>query len=236
MEKIKEIIATFIHKTPDEIDPQTFINKKAINGSILIHRMYAALADAGYKINDYADIDTFGALCEKLAIKDNNINNIGTPINNPSFSHDVNNPIAIGIDIEKISSFKKCKDYREDTFYKSNFSPTEISYCILQTDPLASFAGKFAAKEAIIKANNALKNTPFHAIEIKNDQEGKPGFLNFALSISHTEDYAIACAAINLVNQETPISITDKPKKSNFLLYLLIIISLLLSVFSIFFA
>ena len=55
------------------------------------------------------------------------------------------------------------------------------------------FGGRFAAKEAYIKAGHS--NISYSSIEIMNDHNGKPYFTNdnnSLLSISHEKEYAIA--------------------------------------------
>ena len=82
----------------------------------------------------------------------------------------------------------------EDSFYSSTFSQREISYCLLQENPIQSFAGKFAAKEALIKIDGSLAAIPMNEIEILNDRKGRPFFQDVTLSISHTDRSAVAVA------------------------------------------
>ena len=51
------------------------------------------------------------------------------------------------------------------------FTEEEIKYCKNKKEPYISFAGKFCAKEAVIKAYG--KKIPFTNMEI-NAQSGKP--------------------------------------------------------------
>ena len=81
---------------------------------------------------------------------------------------------GIGIDAEEISLMPATNDFRDHEFYTMNFAAAEIAYCILQPDSRASFAGLFAAKEAIVKADNSYKNKPFHTIFIDHLPGGKP--------------------------------------------------------------
>ena len=60
----------------------------------------------------------------------------------------------VGIDLVKISRFKKIPFQRNESFYKKNFSKEEIEYCLKFEEPYKHFAGKFAIKEATIKAIN----------------------------------------------------------------------------------
>lgn len=66
MNKIKKIISVFLKAQPDLINESTIIDRTAIQGSILVHRMYAEIEKAGYKIEDYGNIHTFGELVKKF--------------------------------------------------------------------------------------------------------------------------------------------------------------------------
>jgi len=154
--------------------------------------MYAEIADIGYEIENYNEIRTFADLLQKIN-PDKSIKLSDKNISSYEIKNSTNNN-SIGIDIENVSNFKTVTDYREDYFYKQNFSEQEISHCLLQTNTLQSFAGKFAAKEAIVKADNSLINHPFNKIEVFTDKNGKPFFQNLFISISHTENLAIAVA------------------------------------------
>jgi len=210
MENAKNIIATFLKTDSSEINENTIIDSSAIPGSVLIHRMYSTLSVEGYhvvnqdKIRTYGDflsaMNQGGALADK---KEENPKKV-----TPTKIKAVNNSssMQVGIDIEDIMNMPVATDYREERFYTDNFSSKEISYCILQADPRASFAGKFSLKEAIIKADNDYKSTPFKEIEILNDSSGKPIFDGFSLSISHTRNQSVAIAIKGsiTINTDTP--------------------------------
>ena len=81
------------------------------------------------------------------------------------------------------------------------FTPGERAYCRGKPDPIVSFAGTLAAKEAVMKASG-LGVLPAWArrIEIKRSPAGAPEVTvasersNFALSISHDAGVAVAVA------------------------------------------
>ncbi len=193
MQKLKEIIATFIKVDPNDITNETIIDRSVIPGSVLIHRMYSTLAKEGFVIKNTEGIRTFADLLDRLNQKEKIVKKV-TDSNLNNTSKAISSTMSIGVDIEDIDNFPKVLDYREDQFYQDNFSQNEISYCILQVDPRASFAGRFALKEAIIKADNSYKNVPFNKIQILNDKNGKPIFEGFSVSLSHTADKAVAVA------------------------------------------
>ncbi len=107
--------------------------------------------------------------------------------------------LGIGVDIELIEGFKKtCSS---ENFINLVFSKREIDYCMGKSNPAMHFAGKFTAKEAIIKAFPAPLN--IQQIEIINGEGGMPrvyidGNLDERVkcSISHTTDYAVSSAIV----------------------------------------
>ncbi len=201
-EKAKEIVASFLKVAPGSVTMSTIIDNNALHSSVLIHRMYATLLKEGINIPNPQEIATFGDLLGALNGGDGAEGDKRDPRPRPSVrdSSAWNNSIGsdagllIGVDIEDIDNMPKADDYRENEFYSLNFSEREISYCILQPNIQMSFAGKFAAKEALVKADNSFKGVPFKDIEILNDGNGRPYFSNFAVSISHTDKHAVAMA------------------------------------------
>jgi phosphopantetheine--protein transferase-like protein len=236
-EKIREIIAVFTKIPVDQVSPSTMIDRSAVKSSIMLHRMYAKLAEQGVVVEDYWDIKNVGALLQRM---NGSLSSKGgmpdtfaviTPGVDETTASDEST--AIGIDMELINSMPRVSDFREDAFYTMNFSATEIAYCILQQDAYASFAGLFAAKEAIVKAGNEYMNRPFNTIVIDHLQGGKPVHNEFTLSISHSGEFAIAVAV--RVNKPAPqlTGMTENngmlPARKNLLPFWLILFSLLLS-------
>jgi phosphopantetheine--protein transferase-like protein len=103
--------------------------------------------------------------------------------------------IKTGIDIIDIARFKK-KAERAKQFLSKIFSTRELDNKSIET-----LAGKFAAKEAIIKTDNKLiKN--WRDVEILSEKSGRPYAkfknkkVNIDISISHEKRYAIAIAVL----------------------------------------
>jgi len=97
--------------------------------------------------------------------------------------------LGIGIDIQSIKDFPETEDFWKNEFYTSRFSKKEISYAIKRKNPIETFSGIFAAKEAVFKATGV----DLSKIEIfwKN---GKPSSHFANLSISHDRQVAISVA------------------------------------------
>ncbi len=105
-----------------------------------------------------------------------------------------------GVDIVSIPRIEKAME--KPTFSARVFTEKEIIYCKSKSKPYQSFAGIYAAKEAIGKALGRGITLAFHEIEIDHDENGAP-FYNLSgkmqtlckstsLSLSHDGEYAIA--------------------------------------------
>ena len=114
--------------------------------------------------------------------------------------------ISIGTDIVKVSRIKDLLTTKEEKFLNKVFTEEEISYCNSHSNPEIHFSGKYAAKEAIKKAllsNDLIEQISLKDIKILNRDNKAPYVviehimdLNYNVSISHEEEYAIAFALI----------------------------------------
>ena len=114
------------------------------------------------------------------------------------------NHFEIGVDIVKINRFDN-KDYlKNENFLNKIFTKKELDYCFSKKNISSHLAGKFAAKEATIKALSVIneENWTYDQIEILNNSNGIPEVfilnndLKIKISISHSEDNAIAMAIV----------------------------------------
>jgi holo-[acyl-carrier protein] synthase len=116
----------------------------------------------------------------------------------------------IGLDIIEVHRIEKAIRRWQDRFLKRVFTQAEIRYCRAKRAQSASFAARFAAKEAVWKALGLIKghNPLWSEVEIGTSQDGDPhvilrgkakkmaGGKDVAISISHTSEYAAAVAIL----------------------------------------
>ncbi len=116
--------------------------------------------------------------------------------------------LGLGNDIIEIARIQKVLSRYPERFLKRVFTTNETKYCLMKKEPALHLAGRFAAKEAIVKAlgTGFSGGMNWTDIEIDNDPKGKPfvifspfvhelfGTINMELSISHCHKYAIAVA------------------------------------------
>ena len=119
----------------------------------------------------------------------------------------INAMYKVGTDIVEVSRIDKLIDRYKERFLNRIFTPDEIIYCQKKHAPSIHFAGRFSAKEAVLKAVSFMSNSPipFSSINIQNDSKGRPVVIcdeiesnRIDLSISHTKQHAIAFAIYDL--------------------------------------
>ncbi|MBO5179388.1 MAG: holo-ACP synthase [Clostridia bacterium] len=127
--------------------------------------------------------------------------------------------VTCGTDIIKISRVKDSIEKIGETFLKRVYTDEEIEYCeSRRMCKYQSYAARFAAKEAVYKAISPVdgKEATWKDIEVCKCENGKPyiklyGELkkiadkekikNIEISLSHDDDYAIACVVIDKENE-----------------------------------
>ena len=123
------------------------------------------------------------------------------------------NIVGIGIDLVEVVRIERTIKKWRERFLKRIFTPVEIAYCRKHVNEELYFSARFAAKEALRKAIG--QNVRWTDMEILNEASGKPvvklakGNLKWHifLSMSHTEEYAVAYVIIQNVEPMTPAGI-----------------------------
>ena len=112
---------------------------------------------------------------------------------------------SVGVDIIEIERIEAVSRRHGERFLRRVYTPAEQAYCRGRVPELAV---RFAAKEAISKAlGTGLRGIAWCEMEILGDERGKPvvhlhgrararaeelGLTEFAVSLSHSRDYAVA--------------------------------------------
>lgn len=116
--------------------------------------------------------------------------------------------LGIGNDIIEIARVKASIERYSHRFLDRVFTRSEQEYCLRHINSWLNFAGRFAAKEAVVKSlgTGFTGGLDWLDIEILNDELGKPcvyfsdkakgklGEVEVMISISHCREYATAFA------------------------------------------
>jgi len=109
--------------------------------------------------------------------------------------------VGVGIDIIKIEKIKQSIEKWGEGFLNRVFNPQEIVNITKGKMYYQRLAARFAAKEAVIKSISKEYPLALTDIIILNRENGAPYCefkkdlnVDIFLSITHVEDYAVACA------------------------------------------
>jgi holo-[acyl-carrier protein] synthase len=121
--------------------------------------------------------------------------------------------VGIGLDLVKIVRIRTMTDRWQERFLHRLYTDAERRYCFSLASPYPSLAGRFAVKEAILKALGTgwTGGVRWVDIQVLNDPSGKPvatvqgrtgalmreaGVTGIHVSLSHDAEYAIAEAIL----------------------------------------
>jgi holo-[acyl-carrier protein] synthase len=117
--------------------------------------------------------------------------------------------VGLGVDIAEVGRVQAAIKRRGAPFLRRVFTPVEIEYCERFKNKFERYAGRFAAKEATMKALGTgwSRGVRWVDIEVVRAQTGRPtivlsgeagkiaaqlGVKHISLSITHTETEALA--------------------------------------------
>jgi holo-[acyl-carrier protein] synthase len=121
--------------------------------------------------------------------------------------------IGIGLDLVRIARIRAMVERWQDRFLRRLYTEEERRLSSRRTSPYAFLAGRFAAKEAILKALGTgwSAGIRWSDIQVLNDATGRPvatvdgragtlmreaGITGILVSLSHDGEYAIAQALL----------------------------------------
>ncbi|HTQ96113.1 MAG TPA: holo-ACP synthase [Candidatus Acidoferrum sp.] len=117
--------------------------------------------------------------------------------------------VGMGIDIAEVKRIAAVIESQKERFLQRVYTPAEVAYCEQFRNRYERFAGRFAAKEAAMKALGTgwRRGVRWVDLEVVRELSGRPtlsikgearkiadalGVKNIAISITHTSEQAIA--------------------------------------------
>ncbi len=121
--------------------------------------------------------------------------------------------LGTGIDLVEVARIASSFEKHGESFVNRILLPDEIAYCLQHRQPAPFLAARFAAKEAISKAfgTGIGAELGWLDMEIRRQESGEPfvvlhgkgqqlfaarGAKKLHVSLSHTENYAVATAIL----------------------------------------
>jgi len=119
--------------------------------------------------------------------------------------------LSVGVDLVEIARLEDVMARRGERFTGRVFTEGERAYCEQRPRPAVHYAGRFAVKEAVLKALRTgwVKGITWQDVEVESGPGGAPsarlsggalaraqemGLQQLHISISHTDQYAVATA------------------------------------------
>ena len=119
--------------------------------------------------------------------------------------------VGLGTDIVEVERIGRMIERHGDSFVNRIFTPGEIAYCQQRKFSAEPFAGRWAAKEAVMKVlgTGFVQGTHFQEIEVVTEESGRPrvvlhgstadlakqlGIDEMLVTMSHCREYATATA------------------------------------------
>jgi holo-[acyl-carrier protein] synthase len=139
--------------------------------------------------------------------------------------------LGIGTDIIECPRIGKMIEQHGELFLRRVYTEREIRYCQARKHAIEHFAGRWAAKEAILKAIGTgwSRGISWTDMEVRNVASGQPqvllrggareaslkrGIGNILISISHCRTYATAYAlALGFTGPGTSFHLEDEPEE-----------------------
>jgi holo-[acyl-carrier protein] synthase len=81
--------------------------------------------------------------------------------------------LGLGVDICEIARMERALT-RHPTMRQRVFTPEEVAYCDSKARPAESYAGRFAAREAVIKALGGYRGKGWQEISVTRASSGAP--------------------------------------------------------------
>ena len=118
-------------------------------------------------------------------------------------------PIGCGVDVVELARFRRAMERGGRAFMRRVFTKREEAFArARRRTTLLHLAGRFAAKEAVIKAMSQIDPTRMLAmneVEVRNDRLGRPHVIlhdgrrrrvSVHVSLSHVDTVAVASAIV----------------------------------------
>ncbi len=120
---------------------------------------------------------------------------------------------GLGVDICEISRMERALA-RHPTMRARVFTPEEIAYCDGKARPAESFAGRFAAREAVLKALGGYRGRHWQDISVTRHPSGAPAITLAGNAERRADALGISRVLITFTHEKTnavafAVAVTD---------------------------
>ena len=110
--------------------------------------------------------------------------------------------VGLGVDICEIARMERALA-RHSTMRERVFTPPEIAYCDSKARPAESYAGRFAAREATIKALGGYRGKRWHDISVGRAPSGAPSIVLDGHAKARADALGISQVLVTFTHEKT---------------------------------
>ena len=110
--------------------------------------------------------------------------------------------LGLGVDLCEISRMERALE-RHPTMRDRVFTPEEVAYCDSKARPAESYAGRFAAREATIKALGGYRDKRWQDISVTRAPSGAPAILLAGNARRRAETLGVERVLVTFTHERT---------------------------------
>jgi holo-[acyl-carrier protein] synthase len=110
--------------------------------------------------------------------------------------------VGLGVDLCEIARMERALA-RHPTMRDRVFTPEEIAYCDSKARPAESYAGRFAAREAVIKALGGYRGKRWQDISVTRHPSGAPSIALDGEAARRAERLGISRVLVTFTHEKT---------------------------------
>jgi holo-[acyl-carrier protein] synthase len=110
--------------------------------------------------------------------------------------------LGLGVDLCEIARMERALE-RHPTMRERVFTPEEIAYCDSKARPAESYAGRFAAREAVIKALGGYRGKRWQDISVTRAPSGAPAIRLDGNAKARADALGISKVLITFTHEKT---------------------------------
>lgn len=108
--------------------------------------------------------------------------------------------VGLGIDVCELARVRRSVDRHGERFLRKVLSPPELAVARRRTDPALFFAGRFAAKEAAVKALGAPPGLRWYDLEVTPAVDGPPGLRFHRVAARRADELEVARTLLSITH------------------------------------
>lgn len=110
--------------------------------------------------------------------------------------------LGLGVDICEIERMERALA-RHPTFRERVFTPEERAYCDGKARPAESYAGRFAAREAVIKALGGYRGRRWQDISVTRAPSGAPAIALAGNAKARADELGVGHVLVTFTHERT---------------------------------